>query len=140
MNEKRVYIDCLAFQIGLARRKITEFYEAKLQPFNLTPTYVYVLGILKDDGPSSLTHIAEVLHLERATVSTLLGRMERDGFIIRSQGNERRTMRVELTPKGIEVMDQALETLVQADKELNENLGGHLEEVKELIMKINFRI
>lgn len=135
-----MYIDCLAFQISLARKKIAEFYESELRPFKLTPSYVYVLGILKDDGPSSLTHIAKVLRLERATVSTLLGRMERDSFIIRSQGKERRTMKVELTPKGIEIINQALETLAHADEVLNENLGGNLQAAKELIMKINLRM
>lgn len=137
MDKDKIYVDCLAYQISLARRKITDFYNNKLRLFDLTPAYVYVLGVLKDDGPSTLTHIANVLQLERATMSTLLARMERDGFIIRFQGNERRTLRIELTPKGANVMKQALDILIQADTELDQLLKGNLSNIKQLISQIN---
>ncbi|UOR12833.1 MarR family winged helix-turn-helix transcriptional regulator [Halobacillus amylolyticus] len=78
MEKNSVTINCLAFQISLARKKIQKFYEEHLEPLELNTSYVYVMEVIKDYGPSTLTSIAEHLQLERTTVSNLLRRMERE--------------------------------------------------------------
>ncbi len=137
MKENNITINCLAFQLSLARKKVQKWYERHLDEYGLSTSYVYVMEVIKEFGPSSLSLIAEKIELERATVSTLLGRMERDGFIERLVGKERRSMEVHLTPKGTKVLDHALSSLQNADKELNDLLSGKLDEIKSSIQSLN---
>ena len=137
MNENNITINCLAFQLSIARKKVQKWYERHLETYGLTTSYVYVMEVIKEFGPSSLSLIAEKIELERATVSTLLGRMERDGFIERLEGKERRSMEVHLTGKGEKVLNHALSSLQDADKELNDLLSGNLEEVKNSAQVLN---
>jgi len=137
MKKNNITINCLAFQLSLARKKVQKWYERHLEEYGLSTSYVYVMEVIKEFGPSSLSLIAEKIELERATVSTLLGRMERDGFIERLVGKERRSMEVHLTPKGKEVSNHALSSLQNADKELNDLLSGKLDEIKSSIQTLN---
>ncbi|MBF4691591.1 MarR family winged helix-turn-helix transcriptional regulator [Fusibacter ferrireducens] len=140
MKENNITINCLAFQLSMARKKVQKWYERYLEEYGLSTSYVYVMEVIKEFGPSSLSLIAEKIELERATVSTLLGRMERDGFIERLVGKERRSMEVHLTPKGKKVLNHALSSLQNADKELNELLSGNLDEIKSSIQTLNNKL
>ena len=137
MRENNITINCLAFQLSIARKKVQKWYEKHLEKYGLSTSYVYVMEVIKEYGPSSLSLIAEKIELERATVSTLLGRMERDGFIKRLEGKERRSMEVHLTAKGESVLNNALSSLQEADKELNDLLNGDLDEIKNSVHTLN---
>lgn len=137
MRDHLVTIHCLAYQLSLARKKVQKWYEQRLETLSLNPSYVYVMEVIKDFGPCSLTKIAENLELERATVSNLLARMERDGFIARLPGKERRSMEVHLTNKGKQVITAALAGLQEADRQLDKMLNGELIRIKEAIQEIN---
>lgn len=137
MMKNSVTINCLAYQISIARKKVQKFYEKHLEELGLNTSYVYVMEVIKDYGPCSLTSIAEHLQLERATVSNLLGRMERDGFIHRMPGKERRSMEVHLSEQGRKVLDRALNELSECDRILDDALGGKLDDLKGEIEKLN---
>lgn len=137
MRENTITINCLAFQLSLARKKVLKWYGQYLESLGLNTSYVYVMEVIKEFGPSTLSLIAEKIELERATVSNLLGRMERDGFIIRLSGKERRSMEVQLTPRGKEVLSEALLGLQNADKQLDDLLGGNLGSIKNSVQIIN---
>lgn len=137
MSKQSITINCLAFQLGLARKKVQKWYEQYLNSLGLNTSYVYVMEVIKDYGPCSLTKIAESLELERATVSHLLSRMERDGFIQRFPGKERRSMEVHLTEQGKQVLSNALSGLQQADRELDDKLDGNLSKIMEAIQLLN---
>ncbi|MBB6453379.1 DNA-binding MarR family transcriptional regulator [Salirhabdus euzebyi] len=137
MKNSSISINCLLFQLGLSRKKVQKWYESFLSNYGLNSSYVYVMEVIKDTGPCSLTSIANYLELERATVSPLLTRMERDGFIKRLPGKERRTMEVHLSEKGKGIIEEALVQLKEADKQLNDKLEGELQTIKSAIEKIN---
>lgn len=137
MKENTVTINCLAFQLGLARKRVQKWYEQKLENFGINTSYIYVMEVIKEFGPSNLTFISEKLELERATVSTLLGRMERDEFINRLPGKERRSMEVHLTEKGRIILAEALLCLQEADVQLDMELDGKLASVKQAIQVLN---
>lgn len=127
MKENTTTINCLAFQLSLARKKVLKWYEAYLSTIGLNVSYIYVMEIIKEFGPSTLSLIAEKLQQEKATVSKLLSRMERDGYINRLQGKERRSMEVHLTDLGEEILTEALDGLRASDESLDQLLDGELE-------------
>lgn len=137
MRDNIITINCLAFQLSQARKKVHKRYEQHLETLGLNTSYVYVMEVIKEFGPSTLSLIAEKIELERATVSNLLGRMERDEIINRLPGKERRSMEVHLTQKGKDILDIALFSLQEIDKQLDHLLNGDLEKIKDSVQSIN---
>jgi DNA-binding MarR family transcriptional regulator len=83
-----------------------------LRPLNVSAAGGLVLGVLRDHGAMSPSQLGERLIVTRATVTGLLDSLERRGFIRRSaHPSDRRSLRVEITPAGLDVL-QELRTLV----------------------------
>lgn len=83
-----------------------------LRPLNVSAAGGLVLGILRDDGPMSPSGISERLIVTRATVTGVLDSLEQRKFVRRSANPaDRRSLVVEITPKGLNVL-QELRTIV----------------------------
>lgn len=138
MNHEEIYKNCLAFQLTQARKKVFAWYGDFLKPLGLTPTYVYVLGVLRDQECASPSDISHRLELERPTVTTVLSRMEEAGLINRivNPKNRRETL-VTLTDRGKQVSEQAYPLLVAADEALNTVLQGDFAQVKKHVEQLN---
>ncbi|WP_028067003.1 MarR family winged helix-turn-helix transcriptional regulator [Solirubrobacter soli] len=84
----------------------------------LSRTAASVLATLRDAGPRRITELAEREAVAQPTVTTLVGRLERDGFVERRQDpKDARAVLVHLTPQGLERLDAmraAREALLQA--------------------------
>jgi DNA-binding MarR family transcriptional regulator len=138
MQREEVYLNCLAYQLSQAHKKVQAWYLKVLAPLELTPSNAYVLGFLKDKGSASPGEIARALELSKPTVTDLLDRMIRNDWILRaSNPKSRRSLIVTLTPKGSEICDQAYLLLETADQSLNQVLQGKLDLLKEQVSIIN---
>lgn len=92
---------------------------------NLTVTQLRLLGHLLDQGGLSNAELAERLYVTRPSVSALLERLERGGFIRREVSpNDRRGIQIWLEPKGIEVQENLRE-------EIRDYVGGLFEGLNE---------
>jgi len=90
---------CLA--LSAAARGLVGFYRPLLEPLGLThPQYLAMLAMWQH-APLSLRDLADHLHLEPATASPLVKRLETLGLVTRTRvtGDER-TLRIELTDDG----------------------------------------
>jgi DNA-binding MarR family transcriptional regulator len=141
MKYQQVNTNCLSFQLSQASKRITAWYEEQLEQLKLTPPTVFVLGVLLDVEQAHPSDIATCLGLERPTVTSLLGRMERDGLIQRAPvAGNRRHVQVCLTEQGKHAAKQAYPLLIQADQLLDEQLGGQLEPLKQQLRALNERM
>ncbi len=79
-----------------------------LQPFGLSPASGLVLSILADsEKPVSPNQIAQRLIISRASVTSLVDSLEKDGYVKRQpHGSDRRMLLIELTVSGRQVADQ----------------------------------
>lgn len=60
-----------------------------------------VLGILLENSGISRSELGEKVHMSRAAMAELLGKMEKKGLIVRSRSQkDKRHVDIELTPKG----------------------------------------
>jgi DNA-binding MarR family transcriptional regulator len=83
-----------------------------LRPLNVSAAGGLVLGILRDHGRMSPSELGERLIVTRATVTGLLDSLERRGYVRRSANvADRRSLIVEITPVGLEVL-QELRTII----------------------------
>jgi DNA-binding MarR family transcriptional regulator len=69
----------------------------------LSRTAASVLATLRDRGPRRITELAESEAIAQPTVTTLVGRLERDGLVRRAPDpDDARAVRVHLTDAGLE--------------------------------------
>lgn len=90
---------CLA-----ARRKaraLTRFYEEELRPHGLRATQFSILAALKLKGPTPVTELANLLGLERTTLTRGTAIMRRNGWIEPSPTDDARIHAVRLTAAGL---------------------------------------
>ena len=77
---------------------------------NLTVTQLRLLGHLRDQEGLSNAELADRLYVTRPSVSALLERLERGGFIRREVSpNDRRGINIWLEPRGREVSESVRE-------------------------------
>ncbi|HEU4919816.1 MAG TPA: MarR family transcriptional regulator [Candidatus Limnocylindrales bacterium] len=113
----------------LARRQ-----EAVFGEFGLGRGEVGALSALRIAGPPhrlSPTRLGKGLMLSSAGVTSRIDRLERRGLVRRlPDPDDRRGVIVELTDKGLEVVDAAVAALAKSDRELLERLTS--EEIGQL--------
>src|SRR3954471_11385323 len=84
----------------------------------LSRTAASVLATLRDTGPRRITDLAEREAIAQPTVTTLVGRLERDGFVERrADPDDARAVLVHLTRPGLDRLNEmraAREVLLEA--------------------------
>jgi DNA-binding MarR family transcriptional regulator len=98
----------VAFSIVRAAERVTLELETAHQPMGWTWPGFRVMWWLWLLGPLEPREIAEISSSSRASVSSALNTLERNGFVERRRGStDRRLVNVELTAKGSERMAEA---------------------------------
>ena len=97
-----------------------------------------VMPLLATHGELSQKEIAEMTHLKAPSISAILKKMEDEGLAVRkSNPNDKREIRVSLTPKGEEVDRSIIETLKSTDEA---GLKGLSAEEQKTLMSLLCRI
>jgi DNA-binding MarR family transcriptional regulator len=91
---------CTCSKMRKASRAITRIYEAALQSSSLSVSQFNLLCVLDSRGGLALTALAEVLDLDRTTLTRNLKPMERDGLIAIHGEQDQRKKLIELTDTG----------------------------------------
>jgi DNA-binding MarR family transcriptional regulator len=99
----------VCFALAVASRSVIASYRTVLEPLGLThPQYLAMLA-LWERGALSVKTLGELLHLEPATVSPLVKRLEQSGFVTRTRSSsDERLIDVVLTPEGRALRKRAL--------------------------------
>ena len=115
---------CILAGLTLAEKLLNQWYTDKLQPTGLTPTGYRTCRVLIREGGMQPSRLAEILDRSRPSMTALVERLERDGFVRRLPvpGN-RRSLEVVMTETGISRAEEARDILNRADEELIA-LGG----------------
>jgi DNA-binding MarR family transcriptional regulator len=101
MHEQLKLENQLCFRLYSASRLVTQAYRPLLEPLGLTYPKYLVMLVLWEHRKMTVGAIGELLMLESNTLTPLLQRMEKEGFIIRTKGaTDTRQTFVELTAKG----------------------------------------
>ena len=87
----------------------------------VTPIQVMLLFFLQQNDGLSLTEISQGLTLENPTVTGLIDRLEKSGYVKRSDHpNDRRVYLVHLTEKGNKVAKKALPIVKKLNEQIKE--------------------
>lgn len=100
----------VCFALAVAARNVIGLYRPVLEPLGLTHPQYLVMLALWERSPLTVSEIGRLLSLEPATVSPLVKRLERSGLVTRGRApDDERALAVELTPKGRDLRQQALD-------------------------------
>ncbi|TFH74089.1 MarR family transcriptional regulator [Cellulomonas sp. HD19AZ1] len=118
---------CLA--LSAAARSLVGFYRPVLEPLGLThPQYLAMLALWQH-APLSLRDLADHLHLEPATTSPLVRRLEALGLVTRTRAeDDERALRIDLTDAGRDLRARA----EQVPATMVERLGLTVEQIDEV--------
>jgi DNA-binding MarR family transcriptional regulator len=91
----------LCFAVYSAAHAFAQAYKPHLEPLGLTyPQYLVMLLLWERDG-RSVNELGAPLRLDSGTLTPLLKRMEKAGFVRRQRdARDERVMRIHLTPQG----------------------------------------
>jgi MarR family transcriptional regulator for hemolysin len=99
------------------------FEETLARAGGTVPTWL-ILFTLNERGAVSQRELAECIHLESATVTYHLDRLDAAGLITRHRDeNDRRVWRASVTPAGVEVFDRMREAALRFETALRADLS-----------------
>jgi len=95
-----LFKDCLCFQVARVSRKMTRITKEKLIPYGLTTTQFFLLTALYEEDGLPISVLAQNVALDKATLTGLIDRLERDDLTERrADPEDRRAIRIHLTEK-----------------------------------------
>jgi DNA-binding MarR family transcriptional regulator len=113
---------CLAAR--RAARTITRHYEAGLRRHGLRATQFSILAALALGGPKPLGRLAEVLGLERTTLTRSATLLERDGWVRAGRSEDGRQRPLRLTASGRRKLVAAYPAWKAAQDSAAKKFGG----------------
>ncbi len=91
----------LCFPLYACGRKIVGNYTPYLKPLGLTYTQYIVLMVLWEKESVNVGQLGEILHLDAGTLTPLLKRLEKAGYVTRQRSREdERITNIAITPEG----------------------------------------
>ena len=82
-------------------RAIQDYSQEVSKEFGITGPQLWALKTISADGSLSLGELTQKMYLHPSTVSGVVDRLEKKGYVVRDRGQkDRRVVNVALTPKG----------------------------------------
>lgn len=96
---------------------------AKLGDLGLSPGAYNLLRVLKNRSDMTIADLRKALHVESATVSTLVVRMERDGLLEKTPSpSDKRASLLKATPHAIDLLHRADQIMVVEASDMTHRL------------------
>ncbi len=106
---RRFVDDYLSYLLARASHQVSREFHAQLKPYRLSVPQWRVLATLVDTDGLSLGEVADAVLFKQPTVTRVIDRMERDGWVERHAGlDDRRRVRILVTAKGEKVVNELL--------------------------------
>lgn len=100
---------CLCLHLQRAARVVARRFDAALRPLGLTSGQFSLLMSLNRPEPPSIGSVADLLAMDRTTLTANLKALDRRGLVsVRPDPADRRTRRLALTPSGRALLAEAV--------------------------------
>lgn len=137
MNERLKLENQLCFPLYVCAKEVIRRYALLLEPYGLTYTQYIAMMVLWEHRSLTVKELGNYLFLDSGTLTPMLKKMERSGWLRRSRSNrDERVVVVSITEEG----DWLQEQLVDVPTEIAQclTLGG--EEAMQLYRLLNTMI
>ena len=113
--------DRLIYQLFMAQQKLRTYITNALltEGIRVTLGQAGILFLLQRDDGQTMTELSKALSIKNATLTGLIDRLERFAFVMRrASKNDRRSIRIYITPAGIEECDKAKPVIKRVNEEI----------------------
>lgn len=111
----------ICFNLGRVMRRVYDHYEQQLAPFGLTSPQYFVFNALWMGDGISVGELGERVALDTSTLTGIIDRMERNGYVERRPNpDDRRSVLVFLTAKARKLGPRILEFADELDNALRQ--------------------
>jgi DNA-binding MarR family transcriptional regulator len=114
---------CACFNIRKTARVITQLYDDMLRPTGLRVTQFSLLMGTRSLEPVTVSRLADVMAMDRTTLTRNLRPLEKQGLIRVAAGEDRRERQMALTVRGQQALAKALPLWEQAQARIAEKFG-----------------
>jgi len=115
----RVRDCCLCLHVQRAARVLARRFDEALRPIGLTNGQFSLLMSLNRPEPPGIASVANLLAMDRTTLTAALKPLERRGLIkVAKDPSDRRSRRLSLTPEGITLLASALPVWEQTHRDV----------------------
>ena len=123
LEESAVRLPCMCANLRRAARVLTQFYNNVLRPSGLRiPQFTLLQALTRAPGISQ-KQLAELLGMDSTTLTRTLALLRRKGWFRTETGNDRRALRLFLTPGGHREYQRVLPYWESAQRRLRQALG-----------------
>ncbi|NNG04197.1 MAG: winged helix-turn-helix transcriptional regulator [Inquilinus sp.] len=124
---------CSCLGLRRAGRAVSRIYDSALQPAGLKGTQFSLLAVVANLSPTNPVEVAEMMAMDRTTLSRNLRPLVAAGLIALEPGEEdRRRRSVVLTAKGRATLEKAMPLWRQAQRRTEEAVGkGRMGRLRE---------
>jgi DNA-binding MarR family transcriptional regulator len=130
----RVKDDCLCLHVQRAARALARRFDEAFRPFDLTNQQFSLLMSLNRPEPPPMGPVAELLAIDRTTLTAALKPLERRGLVkVLLHPQDGRSRVLKLTAKGRELLGRAMPVWESAHADLDKKLQGESESLRRAL-------
>ncbi len=122
--EQNLLRSCACHKVRMAARAVTRAYDETLRPTGLRASQLSVLVAVGTGEAPSIAALAQVLGMDRSTLTRNLGPLEKEGLVKVGLEGWRRSRSLEITKKGQSRLREALPLWQKAQDMLKGRLGN----------------
>ena len=114
---------CACATVRRTDRVLTQFYDEILVPSGLYITQFTLLATLSQAAPVTINRLAEIMDMDRTTLSRNLEVLVKQHMVRIEEGEDRRMRQVHLTQEGEQALRRALPLWQEAQARIEHALG-----------------
>jgi DNA-binding MarR family transcriptional regulator len=115
---------CTLLRLRRTTRRVTQIYDRHLAPLGIRVTQYSLLGSLMGQPPVPIGVFADIMGMDRTTLTRNIRPLIRAGWIELVPGEDRRQRAIALTPEGKAMFRRAVPLWRQAEGELRAAVGA----------------
>ena len=132
--------DRLIYLVSMAQNRLQSRLKSALaaEGVRVTPAQSGILFLLKAKDGRTMTELGRALAIDNATITGLVDRLERDGFVRRNKSaSDRRALNVSITPEGVEEVDRAKAIVRRVNESIKAGFSpAEIEAFKKILLNI----
>jgi DNA-binding MarR family transcriptional regulator len=129
--------DRLIYLVFTAQQKLRNYLKNELAKEGLKITIAQggILALLKQQSGRTMTELSQVLSIDNSTITGLIDRLEKAGFVKRnSSPHDRRVSQIHITQEGIDEVKKSIGVFRRVNEQVKSGFSeGEVESFKKIL-------
>ena len=100
--------ECIAARLRMINRAVSKLYDRALRPYGMRISQLNILVVVSQFGQARQQDVCQALFMERSTVSRDVERMQANGWLDVTVGEDARTSILKVTPAGKRLLEKVI--------------------------------